>query len=388
MHNKIFTLIIILTVTSIVFMIHDYGSAFACSCVTRTLTEEFNGSSAVFAGEVVDIANTSSGHDPSGHGYKVTFEVDRSWKGISGERASVYTGMGGGDCGYSFKIGEKYLVYTYNPAEIQATGICNRTQILAEADEDLAALGDEWNIYKVKLDDQTFKIPYRTIDNNLQAIEVDPNFDSLILTIVSDPDKDGAVEIVIPRNLSDPGYSEDEDFIVLADGQETEIEEVKKSPCFRALVIDVPTGSEQIEIIGTSLTIPGQPKPTVPPVYIATDKNNYSGRENVSISGCTNLALDDSQISVELLNPEGQTYLQSPVYPNRDGSFAASFFVGGEQIINGTYTATATYAGETTTSTFVVPEFPVNLMIIVAVGLTGAVVVLRLGSRILRQDKT
>ncbi len=49
----------------------------------------------------------------------------------------IATGLGGGDCGYSFHVGMDYLVYAYKTAGGLETGICSRTRPLAQAAQDL-----------------------------------------------------------------------------------------------------------------------------------------------------------------------------------------------------------------------------------------------------------
>ncbi|MGH9922936.1 MAG: hypothetical protein ACRD38_09305, partial [Nitrososphaerales archaeon] len=252
------------------------------------------------------------------------------------------------------------------------TSICNRTTPLADAQEDLQFLDTAWLIYKLKFENQVFKIPYRITNANLRWIEADPDFTSIIIPIESE--KDGTLELTIPRNLLSAEFEPyvDDEFIVLVDGEEVSSEEVNKTLCFRTLSVKFSGGSEEIEIIGISATIA-----RVPPVHVTTERGSYP-RDLVKVSGCTDLALDDSQVIVELSNPVGQSYLRSPLYPNGDGSFSATFFIEGEPIINGTYTATATYAGHSAASSFIVPEFPVNLMVIAVIGLIAALIVLRL----------
>jgi hypothetical protein len=61
------------------------------------------------------------------------FSVDESFRGsaIAGQEITIYTGMGGGDCGYEFNVGTTYLVYAavYNGKLI--TGICTPTNLAA-----------------------------------------------------------------------------------------------------------------------------------------------------------------------------------------------------------------------------------------------------------------
>ncbi|MGH9795494.1 MAG: MSCRAMM family protein [Candidatus Acidiferrales bacterium] len=68
--------------------------------------------------------------------------VERAFKGIGPGPVEIATGMGGGDCGYGFRVGERYLVYAHRDAKTGqiVTGICTRTQPLSRADADLAFL--------------------------------------------------------------------------------------------------------------------------------------------------------------------------------------------------------------------------------------------------------
>jgi hypothetical protein len=53
----------------------------------------------------------------------------------------IVTGMGGGDCGYSFKSAVDYVIYAYKNSEGRLeTGICSRTRPLTQAAEDVAYL--------------------------------------------------------------------------------------------------------------------------------------------------------------------------------------------------------------------------------------------------------
>jgi hypothetical protein len=54
----------------------------------------------------------------------------------------VFTGSGGGDCGFPFRRGESYLVYaSANTDGWLGTGICGRTAELSRAAADLRELG-------------------------------------------------------------------------------------------------------------------------------------------------------------------------------------------------------------------------------------------------------
>src|SRR5262245_6983615 len=118
----------------------------ACHCsLPRTgkpfkqlIIEARNKSKAVFSGTVVAIDKK-----PGDLYMAVRFNVEESWKGTLSKEATVFTGQSGGDCGYKFEVGQRYLVYAYryNDADL-GTNICQRTANLIEAAEDLKVLGN------------------------------------------------------------------------------------------------------------------------------------------------------------------------------------------------------------------------------------------------------
>jgi hypothetical protein len=70
-----------------------------------------------------------------------TLDVERTFIGTARGRVQIVTGSGGGDCGYHFDRGRKYLVYAWKaPSGRYATSICSRTRPVEDADEDLRYL--------------------------------------------------------------------------------------------------------------------------------------------------------------------------------------------------------------------------------------------------------
>ena len=119
---------------------------YACSCAEPVTVEvEFNRSEAVFTGRVLEVREQKN---LKGAMTKAAlFEVSRIWKGGPESQIIVHTGSGGGDCGYHFEEGKEYIVYAhpstmYGNKELLVTIICNRTNELAGAQEDLAILGE------------------------------------------------------------------------------------------------------------------------------------------------------------------------------------------------------------------------------------------------------
>jgi hypothetical protein len=126
-----------------VFLGPGTGRAHACSCAgSPSSTDELYWPDAVFAGEVIDVEEDTSGGMPPLS--PVTLGVEESWKGASEERV-VVRGYGPEvSCGIEFREGESYLVHARDnesrdvPLE---TGFCGATKPLASAEADLAALG-------------------------------------------------------------------------------------------------------------------------------------------------------------------------------------------------------------------------------------------------------
>lgn len=115
--------------------------AFACSCAPMPAPAEARDqATAVFTGTVTAIEP-----DASGNYNLVTFQIDRVWKGTKCREVTVSTGLSDLNCGYAFQAGQTYLVYAYADNSARGTklntNMCSRTRPVAEAGEDLAALG-------------------------------------------------------------------------------------------------------------------------------------------------------------------------------------------------------------------------------------------------------
>lgn len=111
----------------------------ACTCVVGApVCDTFWKTDVVFAGEVLEIAPIPN---PSGRQFmahkRVRFRVDQSWRGAVEGTVEITTGAGGGDCGYGFEKGERYLVYASARDGGLSTSICSRTRPLARASDDL-----------------------------------------------------------------------------------------------------------------------------------------------------------------------------------------------------------------------------------------------------------
>lgn len=142
---KLITQLRSLTLTLVFCLLLVPESARACDCdlplsgktVSKKVIEARKKAAAVFAGTVVEITK-----NPEGFYICAKLKVKVAWKGLRHDEVRLFTGLGGGDCGYRFEVGQSYLIYayTYNKTEL-GTNICQRTANLIDAGEDLKVLG-------------------------------------------------------------------------------------------------------------------------------------------------------------------------------------------------------------------------------------------------------
>lgn len=122
--------------------------ASACVCGTGgPPCQNYFDVDAVFLGTVQTISSIEVTDDPAYPPYPrriVRFAVTRAFKGVQGTSVEVTTGAGGGDCGFKFEKGGRYLVYARRTKDGSrlATSICSRTRPVATAAEDLRYLED------------------------------------------------------------------------------------------------------------------------------------------------------------------------------------------------------------------------------------------------------
>ncbi len=116
----------------------------------------------------------------------------------------------------------------------------------------------------------SFDIQYDVTGMTVSGIEADTDFISLIFT-VDVTESIGTLNITLDRSFFDTVYKGlDDDFIILAEGDEPTFSETDTTPQSRTLSIDLPAGTEEVEIIGsvfggsTTTTPPPPPAPEIP----------------------------------------------------------------------------------------------------------------------------
>lgn len=153
---------------------------FACSCMRApTRQAQIDAATLIFSGRVVSVENAQQarlnaiedrvareaawlegiarshqeGWGPH-HGTRVFFENVTFYVGSPTQTVELWTGHGGGDCGYTFEPGLDYLVFgTINRAGRAIAGECSGTTPLVCAREELLLLGEPESLVLPTLDE-------------------------------------------------------------------------------------------------------------------------------------------------------------------------------------------------------------------------------------------
>jgi hypothetical protein len=96
----------------------------------------YGNTTVIFVGTAISESSLDT-RDLRGANHHFHFSVKEPIRGIQSSDIDVFTGHGGGDCGFGFQIGETYLVYAYEHQGKISTGICTRTRLLSKAAEDM-----------------------------------------------------------------------------------------------------------------------------------------------------------------------------------------------------------------------------------------------------------
>ena len=199
-----------------------------------------------------------------------------------------------------------------------------------------------------------FELDFETSGMSVLKIEEDDNFISLILT-VDVTSSMGILEITFPREYFDSVFDGiDDEFIVLADGNLPNFTETQTNSQSRTLRIDLPLGTEEVEIIGSvfhgniSNDFPNNSQFTV-----KSHQSLYSNGDNIIISGLIGTLAEYSQsVTIVVVSPIGEITSIMQVIPSTDGTFSTTVKAGGTMIATGTYEIRAQYGSSKITNTF------------------------------------
>lgn len=87
------------------------------------------------------------------------------------------------------------------------------------------------------------------------VLNVEPDLEGFELIFqVEVTDLSGTLEVTLQRDLLDSKFEgEDDEFFVIADGDLVEFSEISSTDTTRTLLIELPIGTEEVEVIGTSI---------------------------------------------------------------------------------------------------------------------------------------
>ena len=111
----------------------------------------------------------------------------------------------------------------------------------------------------VSIEGILYDVEYTGIGVTVNGVDADLDFISLIL-LVDVSGTPGTLDITFDRSFFDSKYQgNDESFIVLADGDEPNYSEIETNSQSRTISIELPNGTEEVEIIGSVFGISVEP---------------------------------------------------------------------------------------------------------------------------------
>lgn len=118
------------------------SSALACKCRPVEVAEAKADAQLIFEGRVSKITDEAASEGGPPPGKQITLSIVRTWKGGENEETiTLRTNESSASCGYGFALDTSYLVYAGGTPDAYDVSSCSRTRPMAEASEDLAALG-------------------------------------------------------------------------------------------------------------------------------------------------------------------------------------------------------------------------------------------------------
>ena len=105
----------------------------------------------------------------------------------------------------------------------------------------------------VSFEDYSFELDISLTNGNVEFIDLDPDFTSLVLTLQTSETVNGELIINLPRELIDSKINGvDDDFIIIVNGELSDYTEVQTTND-RELTIPISSGVNEIEIVGTQI---------------------------------------------------------------------------------------------------------------------------------------
>lgn len=144
--------------TGTALLVFAWEASDACSCIpTPPVSESLRMSDAVLDGTVLAVEDRYVGltkakvwiqerfgyftQNPADTGFAVRVKVHELWKGTESSELVFFTSRSSAECGYPFRVGERYLMYAFRLEEgSYEISLCTRTAPRVAADEDVSAL--------------------------------------------------------------------------------------------------------------------------------------------------------------------------------------------------------------------------------------------------------
>ena len=196
---------------------------------------------------------------------------------------------------------------------------------------------------------------FETRGMKVLKIEEDHDFISILFS-VDVTSSTGLLEVTFERDYFDSTYNgKDDEFIVLADGNEPSVTETYTNSKSRTLKIELREGTEEIEIIGSQLNgsndFPNQD--TSSQLTVKTNRASYENGDTIVVSGfITNLAEYSQSVTMVVVSPIGDIVSIMQVSPTTDGKFSTTIKAGATMNVKGDYEVRAQYGSTKTTTTF------------------------------------
>lgn len=123
-------------------------STVPCTCIDVPLEEHIAKTDVVFSGMVAAQDTVEVHYLPTEYSSTFLTKIEvrntilsqGAYKGAVSDTVNVFTAASDIACGYSFTVGNTYLIYAYIRDGVLSTSICSATKLLANADADLKLL--------------------------------------------------------------------------------------------------------------------------------------------------------------------------------------------------------------------------------------------------------
>jgi hypothetical protein len=145
----------------------------------------------------------------------------------------------------------EFVIYSFPNSESSENIANEKINEPIPGPKPVTILSSTVEILPVTVDGLPFDVEYTAIGLNVYEIESDTDSMSLIF-YVNVNDSTGKLNVTFDRIFFDSIYDgEDDSFFVLADGDETISREIHTTTDSRTLTIEIPSGTEELEIIGS-----------------------------------------------------------------------------------------------------------------------------------------